>query len=488
MAKIHKRKIVEYAGGLFSNGAGTALGLVNQLLFARLLGIESYGLLTLTLTVVLLPLSLADLGVGVSMPRFLAIYTGEKDYGKIHQILKDSAMFTLLASLVLMSGLFLLAEPLSGWMNVPEMKEPLLCFALFVPALYLNRWALGALNGLGENGKNIALESIALQAGITVFSIGAWLLSESLTLTIAGTGLSYLVTGVLGLYFTAQKIKKVPKRGTAVRVSFREIILHGIPINITALGQRLFRRGDILVVGALLGANAVGLYQAAYTLSSGIKRLITPINSLALFYMGRSAGKKREDMILRHYEAAVQTGLCLSLPAYLIFIIMAKDILFYVFGPEYADAAVVLQILSIGFAAFTSIGPMGSLFNVLGKNWLRMWIMFTLSVVNILLNIVFVNMIGLSGAAISTATSFVLLNVIFHFLAKRWISTHRISVNTFAVWGIAILMTVVLYVAPFKEFWMAAAASFGGALIVFFVGARVAYRSFQEPRLARRNP
>jgi O-antigen/teichoic acid export membrane protein len=296
---------------------------------------------------------------------------------------------------------------------------------------------------------------------------------------VLGHGLAYLTVALIGLYCVRRTVRTIPHSEEKVPFRFREIISHGLPLNVTAIAQRLLRRGDILVLGVLVSESGVGLYRCAYTIASGFRQLLTPINSFAVFRMSKKFGRKQIDAVVRHYGTAVLLSLSLALPAYLISFVFADEIVTLIFGEAFSRSAPILRVLSAGFAVFVAVGPMGALFNTLGKNWVRMWMVLAIGTLNIILNITLINLMGLIGAAFATAFSFGVLYVVFSFFVKSTFLGYKADYRPMGV-----IVTTTVLVAGIEALlsepgWAHLAGAIGGALIVMGGGLLMTWRSYR---------
>ncbi|MGA1826309.1 MAG: oligosaccharide flippase family protein [bacterium] len=410
-----KKKIKKYGLSLGTNWFGIALTVITQVAFARLLGVSDYGRLSLCLAIVLLPLAIVDLGISPSTPRFMAMNIGKGRYDIVLAIAKKTVWATGIVALFYLSLMMLIKPWIVIWMKIPMAESTLWCLIIFSPAVYLTRWASSVLKGLGRIRTEIFLDSTLQRGFVLIMGGGAWYIFKTTASVAIGYGLSYLTTGFIGLFLCIIELRKLDvKRVEPFNFKLKDLLLHGIPINIAGLAQRILRRCDIIVVGALLDESAVGLYRVATTITSGIQKLITPLNTFALFHISKNVGEGAMNNIINYYSKVVNLSICLSLPVYYLIFRHAEKFLVVIYSSEYSAAALVLKVLCVGFAFFVAMGPMGAVFNALGKNWIRMWIVIVTGIVNILLNILLIRAIGLVGAAVSTSICFIILYVLFN--------------------------------------------------------------------------
>ncbi len=323
----------------------------------------------------------------------------------------SAAIFTCL--------MYILAPIIAGWMDIEQLSHTISVLAVFIPAIYAKNYCSAILKGTGNNVVEIFLSQVVFLSVTFGLGVFFWMKTHSTAMVVAGHGIGYVVTLCI---FTFYAWRHASTYRLVKSEAFRlmELLSHGLPLNITALAQRIFQRADVIIIGTLLNEHAVGLYKVAFAAASGIKHLITPLNNFAGYWLGIYAGSKQKDNMRRYYMGLVMSSLVLTLPAYFLLFILAGDVIPVIFGDEYKAAILLTQILCLGFIYFTAVGPMGTLFNTVGRNWVRMWLVIGMSIFNIAANIILIRLIGVTGTAISTCFSFMLLFFIFHFIVKRY--------------------------------------------------------------------
>jgi len=404
---------------MLGNGVGHGVGLFSQIAFARFLGVESYGLLALALSFILFPSKLMDLGVTTSTPRFIALSLGENDIAKALRIIWQSGLYQGASSLVLTALVLLGASQVGHWMDMPRLGELVLCLGLFAPGVFLFRWSASVLKGLGHNTLQVYLDSFFLQVFTFILGLGGWYLTKSALGVTVGYGGAYLLTGIMGGVGVWRALRALPRPEGRSDFRFMEMIRHGIPLNITALAQIIFQRTDLIIVGAMLDARSVGIYRVASSVAGGLKRLLTPLNDFAVFKMSKYVGMKKNDFAFSHYMDIVLVSLTVALPLYMVLFLFAGEIIVLLYKAEYIESVPLLRVLIVGHAVFVGVGPMGALFNAMGKNVVRMIFVISMSVLNIVLNIVLIHYFGIIGCTYSTTTGFIILFAVFQFYIRR---------------------------------------------------------------------
>jgi len=127
-----------------------------------------------------------------------------------------------------------------------------------------------------------------------------------------------------------------------------------------------FENGDDMVVGKLLGANSLGIYQAAYKLSTlPITEITKVFNQVTFPIYSNISGDVR-----RLKKAFIKTTITVSMiviPMGLVLYYFATEIVLIVLGPNWISVIPVLKILSVFGMVRAITFSMNPLFNSLKK-------------------------------------------------------------------------------------------------------------------------
>ena len=130
---------------------------------------------------------------------------------------------------------------------------------------------------------------------------------------------------------------------------------------------------DVLIIGKLLGAEALGGYSLAKQLVGKPYSLINPIiNKVATPYLAKF--QYSIDALRQQYFKSVRVVSGMNIIVYALLVIFAYPVVYVLYGKEYVDVTIIVQILSL-FMLERAIGnPLGSLMAATGKTNLDfMW-------------------------------------------------------------------------------------------------------------------
>jgi O-antigen/teichoic acid export membrane protein len=161
---------------------------------------------------------------------------------------------------------------------------------------------------------------------------------------------------------------------------------------------------DTLLIGFLLNAAAVGLYNAAYRPLTAVL-IISAIYGLGLFpVLSRAFSKNQHqfrELVLRSLRL---TAIC-AIPVGVGGNFLAGPIIGLLFGPDYSDAAAVLQILSWSAMLVVLRCTLRQSLAASGHQRLDLGCASAATVVNVGLNFLLIPRYGIAGAALATLVS-----------------------------------------------------------------------------------
>jgi O-antigen/teichoic acid export membrane protein len=380
---------------------GRGLGYLAQILLARLLAPEGFGLFAIGWTILRLFSIAGHLGLDIG-----AIHFGSKYYKR--DITGLRSIFVFSTSGALFSGVCigLLIYYFSPWIATVFFKKPDLVFilqgfAFTFPFATLLR-VLAATSSI--SGKmlcgGVAEDLIQPIAQIGLLFLGVIWGVDGIVAAMISTVVSYVIAVLFGLVCIYRLVPEAISSGKVILKDVVALFTLSIPsvLAVTLAGFNLW--GDRLIVGYFGSESDAGVYQSISLITmfttiilSGLKTSIAPMIS-QLFHTGAlfelcSLGKM-----------TTRWALYLSIPVLLVAALVPSDIINLVFGTSYLSGAIPLFWLTLGQFFYVAFG-LGDQFFLLTKNN-KDWLAISASVfsLTIALDVIFIPRLGLLGAAI----------------------------------------------------------------------------------------
>lgn len=129
---------------------------------------------------------------------------------------------------------------------------------------------------------------------------------------------------------------------------------------------------DVILIGKLLGAEALGIYSLVKQLAMRPAQIINPIITKVTFPI-LAKFQNDTDALKGVYLKTINYISSVNFPIYMLIAVLAEPIVIIMFGEEWRKAAPVLQILAVYFMIRSIGNPIGSLVMATGKVHREFW-------------------------------------------------------------------------------------------------------------------
>lgn len=367
---------------------------------ARKLGTSGFGVFSLALGItglVLLPL---DFGVSTSAARFIAEHRGDR--GRVAAVLADALRIKLPLSIVVAAGLWALAGPISSAYGVPALAWTIrgIAIAMIGQSVMMMTSAFAAIARVRFQ----LWTSIAESAVETTASIGLVLAGAGATGAAFGRAIGYVAGATMTILLLASLFgKRALPRNLNFGPDARRIMTYGSVVLIVDGAYTLFNQVDVLVIGAYLGASAIGVFSAPLRL---VAFLAFPGGAISTAVSPLLARNPRREPNVPAFTTALRVLLIVQSALTAVVIGWAPLIVRVALGAEYGRSVAVLRALTpfifmVGFGSLVSVTA-----NYLGQARRRVPIAITAVVVNVTLDIILVPKVGVIGGCIGTDVAY----------------------------------------------------------------------------------
>lgn len=184
---------------------------------------------------------------------------------------------------------------------------------------------------------------------------------------------------------------------------------YGVPISITVALTTVITTIDRFVLKAFAGADAVGLYAAAFDFTTQSLVLLMMAVNMAVFPLAVNAweheGRESAQRQMR-YNAALL--LAVGLPCVAGITVLAPGIAHSFFDQSYREAAVrIIPLVALGALFFClKAFHFDAAFQFTHRTIMQVWIAIGIVVINVALNLLMIPSWGILGAAMASVASF----------------------------------------------------------------------------------
>lgn len=393
--------------------ANAGIAFVVTWLIARGLGADATGEFFLLTSLFMISTAVIGLGADTGLVRALSRARAVGELEQLRPTVSTAVLPVLALGMFLTGGLAIAAGPLASWLAPGEGAAPtirLLALALLPAAL--TGILLAGSRGLGRirtytvvQNLFIPIARLALVAaaigmfGTTWSVVGAWALPLIVAVLIAALALAFQ------LRHEAKSAEKLSR--TEQTVVARRFWAFSLPRGATIILERALDWADVLLVIALMGPGAGGIYgvvtrivQAGNMLEAALRIVLGPRFSAAI-------ATEHHAEATRLYHQATQLLILGSWPFYLTAAMFA-DVLLGMFGADFVPGTVSLVVLSSAMALKNTAGALQTVLLMAGRSAWQLRNKFIQLLVVLVLTPVLVPLWGMNGAALSFALSIVI--------------------------------------------------------------------------------
>lgn len=462
------------AGRLISVG----LNFLVQVLTVRYLTKEDYGAFAYALGVAALGANVVLLGLAKTIPRLVPIYRERKDearaFGSIVVAIGTIGGLGLLLVAALFLGQAFVAE--HARLGPKSISLLVILIAMAPTDAFDN--LLQQLASVFCSARTIFVRRHVVGPGLRLVAVAAAVAGGGDVQTLA---LGYVAGGLVGvsLYMVVlartwrrQGLLQYLRPGRVV-LPVREVFGFAIPLLSTEVSLALRGSVVLIMLEYFRGTESVAAFRAVLSVAS----LNTIVFDAFAFMFVPLASRMyaREDFggIGHLYWVTSLWIAILTMPIFVITCLMAPTITVVLFGERYADAAVLLAILSVGYYLNSALGFNATTLRVHGR--LRLIVIgdVVTSVFAIVGGIVLINMFGAVGAAVGTTLTLVLQNVVSH--VGLWLGRTGIRLFAWSYVRIYLLIAVLTTSIALCQWLLGppapVVAAMGGALCLVVIRA-----------------
>lgn len=430
---------------LLGSGIGGVLAIVNEVICARYLGLNTYGLYAFALVLARIAEVIAAIGLPVATLHFVSVY---RDQNQPRRVLG-----TILASLLppfLIGGCFtallwffapaLAVSIFDNTKAVPYIRA----LAVAIPFMGLSE-VLGVITrGFGHAIYYVVIRSLVpplvflvMLLMITVYQYDArWIPAAfSLAMMVAcGVGVAAVIK-VGGHHLFRQRPQP----------SYRELYGYSFPVLLNSLMYLVVACTPILLLGVMHSDKEIGIYRASMQIVIPFDMVLIAFNAaVGHLYPVLERNNRREELV----KLVERITLWMSSLAFAMVLAVAvnRHDLMRLMGPEFVAGANTLALLALGHALLCCIGSAGYLLVMSGRQQYETTNAVYAAAAAIVLNVMLIPSYGSIGAAGATALACLLVSVLRVYQVKRLMdirivrpSLVRIGVLTLAT-GLAMLL------------------------------------------------
>jgi len=389
-----------------TNAADIVINLGAGIVLARSLGPDHYGVYTFLTWALTLGAVVTNLGLGSMVTRFIAESLGQGKTDETKGLIRFSLSLRFIAALIV-AAVLLIISIFGGHLlgdHANRTYFALLAFALVPNVLNFlltsifagfQRYDYGAYMMLGSNPlRAIAIVSLAILG----FGIGPLMIANVI---------SWVVGSLIGFFLLRRLVplKALISSAPLSAATRTKALRYAIPTTaIVVVSYLLWNQAEVLFLGLWCSARDVGFYRLACQLPLMVMNLVPVVFSGVLLpTLSEKFGAGDMNKIRSIYLTSARYLMIMAFPLAAAGIALARPIANTLWGADYAQTIVLMQIVFIPYSFFAIGGAGSAVIYALNKPYFDLKVQLFLAATLVGLDLWLIPRYGVLGAAIGSS-------------------------------------------------------------------------------------
>ncbi len=390
---------------------------VVQVLIVRYLTEAAYGAFAFALSLAALGTTIVTFGLDRGVGRFLAMYDEHADYGRLFGTLALVVGMILSLGIALILVVVGLQGVLLGTVVSDAQAAGLLVILIFLAPIDAADNLLGGVLAVFASARSIFVRRYILGPLLRLTVVVLLVLGQ---FDVAFLATGYVLSGAIGVALygailwrvLGEKGLRAHLRRDAIHIPVREILGFTLPLLSTDLLFISMHTTDVVLLDHFHGIEAVAAFRVIQPLA-GLNLLV--FSSFTILYMPIAsrlfARNDRAGIADLYWRTAIWMAV-FSFPVFAVTTSLAGPVTTTLYDQRYADSATYLALLAFGTYTNAALGFNGLTLRVFGFVRYTIVINLVAAAANLALNLALIPPLGALGAAISTASTMILHNIL----------------------------------------------------------------------------
>jgi O-antigen/teichoic acid export membrane protein len=376
----------------------------------RYLGSEKYGLLSFAIAFSSITIFLADIGIASVIVRDVA-----RDKERTQKYFGNSIFLKIILAVITLLCTAVIGYALGYPSSTMEIVL-IIILSLIAVSFY---GIISSIISAYEIMEYISLGSIIFNLAMLIFA----LLAIHFGVDVYGFSYVYLISSIISLgYYAFIALKKIPRPKWDIDLAlWKYMIKEAIPFGLSSVFIRIYYYIDTVMISLMISNSneAMGWYNAAYRMVLVLSFI--PVTFLGAIYPIMSNYYVTSDKNLGFiFERSFKYLMALAIPIGVGTIILGDQLIFLVYGPEFAASAIALKILVWSEVLIFLNSVFGNLFNSINRQAIVAKQTMLAAALNIIINIIVIPEYSYVGASVATvATQIFSFTFLLYFAGKE---------------------------------------------------------------------
>jgi O-antigen/teichoic acid export membrane protein len=424
-----KKTIVKASFWSFSSSILTKLlSFVYTIIIARLVAQDDIGAFYLVLSVLGILYIFTDLGLAYSLNRYIPYLHSRQEFAKLRNLIKLSYLGGGFLTLIFSIATFFLAGNISTAIGQPNIKPILEIMAIWLLVKEIDDVNRGILSGRKRILESQVLDVVQNFAKIILTGIAFYMIGFNAEALSWGYLISFMLILPIGLYLAIKEIDiwKNDNEDTKIKLKDqielgKEVITFGIVLTLISTLWVVIQSTDKILI-AYFSKDSLAQV-AVYSIAIGLANLIllfpSAISGIFFPLISEMHGQDKKEEITKITATSIKWTIMLMTPITIVMSIFGGELLALFYGGKYSAGGVVLILFVLGLFIRSIFSFPSIIFAAMRRLDIEIKAAGSAAIINIILNILFIPIWGINGAALASLIAFIVLGIVLWYYSKK---------------------------------------------------------------------
>ena len=419
-------------------GAGSVLQFLYQVILARVIGAELLGIYYIGLAVSNILRACFTFGLAHTMRHFVPRAKGPDEINTLTSGASQVSLYiSIPISIFLIVFFYFYGEHIFKIVNVSSVLTLFICAAIFLSLMTIR---LSSMQGQKIIWPSILIEEISLPASRILIFLILFVLGYKLF----GAITAYLIASITSFILVYNAYRKCTPKAESHSKSYpshKKLISFSWPISISIIVNTLMIWVGTLILGKFNPSKDVAIYTASARIVTFFSLFFVALNTILAPVASEYFHMNNQKELNKLYKTIIFFLIGITLPLFLVIGLFPQSIL-SIFGSEFQIGSSCLLILLTSQLINYLLGSSGTMLIMCGRQRTLTIIVIASAILSLILNLLFIPLLGIVGAAIASAISF----SIFNFTQSIFLYFHKkIQPFSLRVFSLIIIGGILLF-------------------------------------------
>jgi O-antigen/teichoic acid export membrane protein len=419
------KKVAKGAGtSLIGSSIGRGLFFLSQVIIARILGVEAFGLYVLGFSAIKICEIIARFGLNTGGMRFVSVYK-DGNAGKLKGTLVSAAGISLLNGAFFGVILYFFSSFIAHKIfHKPELTETIQLFAFSIPFVAGAIVVYSMMQGFHTTKYTVYTRDFVQPITFIFLIVIFYYSNQGLRGAVYAFILSYFIAFIAGLLFFKKIFPQLLETDIKPIYEFRKLLSYSAPLLFIGFLNYFLSWTDTLMLGFFSTSRDVGIYRAASQVPFVMPFFLSAASSIYAPLAAKLYHEGEVQRLSNMYKTTTRWVAYVAVPIF-IFILLAPREIMMIFGKEFVETGhIVLIIISVGQLVDCIAGGAGYTLIMTGRQNIQLLISLASVFLTVTLNIILIPRYGSTGAATANSVSTAAANIIKVILVFSFIKTY----------------------------------------------------------------